>query len=187
MAWLSPTSPTRTAVCSPCSAPSQKAEQEAAGACPGSSLDHPGRLRRRYGAGPDRSGPAPEQWHRPGAAALACPVLCGSQQPPYLLRRKRRIGVLDPERLQGVHHGVGDGGGNADGATLADTLGAQRVEGRGGRLELAADVHAKICGTRDPVVREGRRQRLSRLVIAHFLPEGRGQPLGDGAMDLARC
>src|SRR5262252_4165915 len=128
MAWLSPTSPIRTAACSPCSAPSQKAEQEVAP--------------RRPAAVEGRQSPA-------RAGALACPVLRGSQQPPYLFRRIRRIGVLDPERRQGVHHGVGDGGGDADGAALADTLGAQRVEGRGGRLELAADVHAKIGGTRD--------------------------------------
>src|SRR5947209_8170369 len=102
---------------------------------------------------------------------------------PYVLWCQRDIQGCDPQRSQGVEHGVSDGGGGGNAASFTGTLHTENVERarclREGDLE-----GGEGGGKRDGIVHQGTVEDLAALVVDHLLKERLADALGDGSMRL---
>ena len=92
--------------------------------------------------------------------------------------------MVDAQGRQRVHHGVGDRGGRAVAAGLADTLDAERME-RIRRHGLAEDQRRHIAGARHRIIQQRGGERLAVVAVEHLFVERFAESLRHPAMHLA--
>src|SRR6266545_2962432 len=102
-----------------------------------------------------------------------CP--CIADRLPDAVRCERHVQVLDAERMQGIQHRVHERGDRADGAGLADALGAEGVVRVRGNGVVDEEVPGHRVGARNGVVHQRRAQELPRLVVARFFQQDLAQ------------
>ena len=120
----------------------------------------------------------------PRCGGLGVRALASAMARQHLLGGGGHVDVLDAEVAERIDHGRLHRGRAADGAALADALGAERVDRRRG-LHVD-DLEARQLGGRDHrVVGEVRRDRVAVVVVADLFEQRLGGALGDATVDLA--